>query len=172
MDNLVAGWAVAQLEALVENKSTAAHGAPFFVAAGIHKPHLPYFFPPESLDGYPPEDHIQIPPPESLAVPKGMPPVAWMTCMGVHGEEDSFVDFESFNLTQPADPQPGPGPAVAPVVLVRNITRGYMASVSYVDSQVGLILSKLETLSLQSDTIVALWGDHGKLRDSFRSSRA
>jgi iduronate 2-sulfatase len=36
------------------------------------------------------------------------------------------------------------------------------ASVSYVDSQVGLILAALESHALAEDTVVALWGDHGQ----------
>jgi membrane-anchored protein YejM (alkaline phosphatase superfamily) len=102
---------------------------------------------------YPPEVRVEIPPPAALQVPVGMPPVAWMACMGLHGEEPNFVDFNQLNITQ-AQP--------APVELVRNLTRGYLVSVSYIDSQIGRILDRLDTLGLQKDTVVALWGDHGQ----------
>ena len=161
-DNAVAAWALSKLAEFAAANTTAAHGTPFFVAAGIHKPHLPYFYPPEFGTRYPPVDSTPIPPAEALATPTGMPPIAWMACMGVHGEEQNFDDFNAFNLTQPADPDPGPGPPVAPTDLVKNITRGYMASVSYVDSQVGLMLASLEEHALADDTVVVVWGDHGQ----------
>lgn len=152
-DNAVANWALRKLAELANANRTAAHGKPFFVAAGIHKPHLPYFFPPEFGQMYPSLAETPIPPEASLHIPTGMPPVAWMACMGKYGEEPNFADFDNYAITQNA---------TVPTELVRNITRGYMASVSYVDSQIGLILDALEEHSLVDHTIVAIWGDHGQ----------
>ena len=45
--------------------------------------------------------------------------------------------------------------------LNRTLARGYYASVSYVDAQVGRILAELDRLQLTSNTIVVLSGDHG-----------
>ena len=73
--------------------------------------------------------------------------------MGTFGEEPNFGDFDKYNITQDSP---------VPAALVRNITRGYMASVSYVDSQVGLILASLEKHGMADNTIVAVWGDHGQ----------
>lgn len=73
--------------------------------------------------------------------------------MGVYGEEPNFIDFNNISITQNHS---------VPDSLVRNVTRGYMASVSYVDSQVGRILDTLDELGLANDTIVAIWGDHGQ----------
>ena len=67
-DDFVADRAVAELHALVAAGTTAAHGKPFFLAAGMHKPHLPYYFPPRFAALYPPEATIPIPPPEALRV--------------------------------------------------------------------------------------------------------
>ena len=39
-DNAVANWAVRKLAQLAATNTTASYGKPFFVAAGIHKPHL------------------------------------------------------------------------------------------------------------------------------------
>ena len=161
-DNFMAVWAKERMAKLVQSGATAAHDKPFFMAVGVHKPHLPYFYPPDLDSLYPPVEDIDIPPAEALETPKGMPPVAWMQCMGRLGEEGGFVDFVDYNLTQPRDPDPGPGPATAPIALVKNITRGYMLSVTYVDSQVGIVLDSLETQGLKADTVVAIWGDHGQ----------
>ncbi|MEL7121099.1 MAG: sulfatase-like hydrolase/transferase, partial [Bacteroidota bacterium] len=43
----------------------------------------------------------------------------------------------------------------------RELIHGYMASVSYVDAQIGLLLDKLEELGIADNTIICLWGDHG-----------
>ena len=69
-DNAVADWALRKLAQLAATNATASSGKPFFVAAGIHKPHLPYFYPPEFEAKYPPVAQTAIPPPEALAVPK------------------------------------------------------------------------------------------------------
>merc|ERR1711973_346519 len=42
-----------------------------------------------------------------------------------------------------------------------QIRRAYYASVSYMDSQMGRILTELEDLGLASSTVVAFLGDHG-----------
>jgi hypothetical protein len=113
-DDEVTDATVAKLQQLVNLNMTAKHGKPFFVAGGIHKPHLPYFFKPKYGEMYPAEHQIIVPPPEALSVPLGVPPVAWMACMGLNGEEQAFTDFNNFNITidQPV-----------PRSLVQNVTR-------------------------------------------------
>lgn len=43
----------------------------------------------------------------------------------------------------------------------RDATQAYLASTSFVDSQVGRVLAKLRELRLEQNTIVVLTGDHG-----------
>ena len=42
-----------------------------------------------------------------------------------------------------------------------TLKHGYAACVSFVDAQIGRILDELEALSLDENTIIVLWGDHG-----------
>jgi len=42
-----------------------------------------------------------------------------------------------------------------------EVRKHYAACVTYADSQVGRILTKLDELGLRDSTIVVLWGDHG-----------
>ena len=219
-DGAVVNVTLARLGELANANATAAHGKPFFVAAGLHKPHLPYFGLPRFAALYPNVATIAIPPATTLRIPAGMPPVAWMACsneldpppplflwpwlscrgrrlwsrwlrfrktasppftyvhllftyphahrfahalaryvvlscccaVGIHGEEPNFVDFNDRNITQ-NNP--------VPEALVRQITRGYMISASYVDSLVGAILDAIDANGLADDTVVAVWGDHG-----------
>jgi len=43
----------------------------------------------------------------------------------------------------------------------RKLRHGYMASVSYVDAQIGKLLDALRASELERNTIVIIWGDHG-----------
>ena len=44
---------------------------------------------------------------------------------------------------------------------LKNKVRSYLASVSFVDAQVGRVLDALEASGLEDNTIVACWSDHG-----------
>jgi len=43
----------------------------------------------------------------------------------------------------------------------REMKHGYYASVSYIDVQIGRLLTELDRLGLAENTIIVLWGDHG-----------
>jgi choline-sulfatase len=43
----------------------------------------------------------------------------------------------------------------------RPFVRAYLASISFVDSQIGRVLDALESAKLTDNTIVVLWSDHG-----------
>ena len=45
--------------------------------------------------------------------------------------------------------------------LATDLLHGYFACVSYVDAQIGLMLSTLKELGIRDDTIIVVWGDHG-----------
>jgi iduronate 2-sulfatase len=127
--------AAAAIERLREIK-----GAPFFLAVGFHKPHLPFIAPKKYFDLY---DHEQI----SLATnpfpPRDAPKFAtynWNDLRHYYGIPD-----------------------VGPVSeqQARELKHAYYACVSYTDAQVGRLLTSLEELGLRDNTIVVLWGDHG-----------
>jgi arylsulfatase A-like enzyme len=43
----------------------------------------------------------------------------------------------------------------------KEFLRGYYASVSYIDAQIGKVLEELDRLKLREKTIIVLWSDHG-----------
>jgi iduronate 2-sulfatase len=132
-------------KAIRELRRLKRAGKPFFLAVGLHKPHLPFNAPRPYWERYRRDDIRQ---PLRQAWPEGMPEIAGSNW----GELRKYAGM----------PESGPVPADEAVRLIH----GYYACVSYVDALVGQVLDALDRLDLRQQTIVVLWGDHGwKLGD-------
>ncbi len=113
---------------------------PFFLAVGFYKPHLPFVAPKKYWELYDPE---KLTLPDNQYPPEGAP---------------SFAVANNRELrSYPNIPDEGPFEET----LKKDLLHGYLASISYIDAQVGLLLEKLEQLGLREKTIVVLLGDHG-----------
>jgi iduronate 2-sulfatase len=131
-DGLVAQKTISDLQRLGEL------GQPFFLACGFWRPHLPFNAPQRYWDLYDAEKLILAPnrfPIENLP-DLVMNSPEFSEYAGI----DGFPTSEAFH---------------------RKALHGYLACVSYVDAQVGLILDALDAQGLDQNTIVALIGDHG-----------
>ncbi len=144
-DAYIDGWNTSRaIETLRQFKPG---GAPFFLAVGFHKPHLPFNAPRKYWDLYPPES---IRPAEVREAPR----FATRYTLRDPGELRNYFGMPK-NRGQSVDPE---------TELV--LRRAYFACVSYVDALVGRLLDELEALDLAGNTVVVLWGDHGyKLGD-------
>ncbi len=138
-DGAQTDWAIDKLADL------KAAGKPFFLSVGYYRPHLPFNAPKKYWDLY---DREAIPLADNPFVPRGAPPMALNTLRELRG----YTDFRE--TPHPADGSIGEARA-------RLLKHGYLASVSYVDAQVGRLLDALDRLGLADNTIVVLWGDHG-----------
>ncbi|MDF1858700.1 MAG: sulfatase-like hydrolase/transferase [Verrucomicrobiales bacterium] len=118
-------------------------GTPFFIAAGFARPHLPFSAPKKYWDLYDPEK-FELAPNQDL--PAGSPPVAGKR----GGEIRNYFPVPDKN-----------DPAEISDEVALQLIHGYYASTSYVDTQIGKVVQKLEDLGLAENTIVVLWGDHG-----------
>lgn len=128
------------LLAMKTMQQLAAGGKPFFLGMGFQLPHLNWCCPKRYWDLY---DPAEIPLVEDGVAPSGG------AAMGLHA---------SFELrTRSNIPKEGP---IAPD-LARTLKHAYLASTSYVDAQIGLLLDALENQGLAENTIVIVWGDHG-----------
>lgn len=116
--------AIAQL---MEEKAKA--GTPFFLAAGLNKPHLPWNVPKHYFSLYQ-AANIKFQPDLPM---HNIPSVALMT--------------ELFGSPQPASRA--------------EAMAAYYSAISYMDTQVGVLLNKLDELKLWDNTIVVLFSDHG-----------
>ncbi|MEX0601474.1 MAG: sulfatase, partial [Rhodothermales bacterium] len=134
-DYKAASWAVEQLERI----GAGADEAPFFLAVGLVAPHVPLFASQKWFDLYPEEDEIWLPP-------------------APEGDRDDVPDFAwylNWYLPEPRLSWVLENDQWAPKV------RAYLATISYMDAQVGRVLDALEAQNLDDDTIVVLWSDHG-----------
>lgn len=110
---------------------------PFFMAVGIHKPHVPFLAPDAYFDLYPQHELDFVKPPTDFwdQAPK--------TAM-----VKRYASF-GFELGQEND------------ALRRKYMQAYHACTSFIDAQIGRIFDSLERNDLWDDTIVVLISDHG-----------
>lgn len=113
---------------------------PFFLGLGFKKPHLNFIAPKKYWDLY---NRDEIP----LATQTEAPVNG--AAMGLH---------PSFELRARAGiPKKGE----IPDSLARTLKHGYLACVSYVDAQIGMMMQALEEAGVKDNTIIMLWTDHG-----------
>ena len=113
---------------------------PLFLGLGFMKPHLNFVAPKKYWDLY---DRKKISTSSRIEQPMGG------ATMGLH---------ESFELrTRHGIPKAGP----IGKELAIDLLHGYYACVSYVDAQIGLMMSNLDELGIRENTIIVIWGDHG-----------
>ncbi len=137
-DGRVARETVLRLQAARQRREK--DGTPFFIVAGFARPHLPFSAPQQYWDLH---DPAKLPVPGIEAPPINAPAVA--------GKKNGEL----------ANYKPVPNSGVVDADLRRQLTHGYYASVSFVDAQIGRLLTELDQQKLTENTIVVLWGDHG-----------
>jgi arylsulfatase A-like enzyme len=128
-DHQVAEWARAFLRQKQER--------PFFLAAGMFRPHIPWFVPRKYFDMYPLESVI-VPAvkEDDLA---DLPPIARQFALNEHSRHDLMVSTGNW----------------------KRAVQAYLACITFSDAMIGRILDALDAGPHRNDTIVALWSDHG-----------
>jgi arylsulfatase A-like enzyme len=124
--------------AAVDALQRAPKDKPFFVAAGFRLPHVPCYAPQKWFDLYP-DATLQMPPVKE----------------GDRDDTPLFSWYLHWTL---------PEPRLSLLQRVnewRPLVRAYLASISFMDAQLGRVLDALEATGRAGNTIVVLWGDHG-----------
>lgn len=112
--------------------------APWFFAVGFQHPHVPCFAPQKWFDLYP-ADTLKLPPVKA-------------------DDRDDLPRFASYlhwKLPEPRLKWLQDAKQWEPLV------RSYLASISFVDAQIGRVLAALKESGHEKNTIVVLWSDHG-----------
>ncbi len=113
------------------------HDKPFFLAAGMFRPHIPWFVPRKYFDMYP-LDKVILPPvkEDDLA---DLPPIARQWALNEHSRHDMLVSTGNW----------------------RKAVQAYLACITFSDAMIGRILDALEAGPHANNTIVVFWSDHG-----------
>ena len=107
-----------------------------FIAAGLHKPHLPFAVPKKYYEAFPLEN-IQLPP--FLESDLDDVPPAGVKMAGPGGDYKKFQESGRWKAA----------------------IQSYLATCAYTDMNVGRLLDALDRSPIADNTIVVLWGDHG-----------
>ena len=128
-DGQVVGW--------VERRIAEVANGPRFLAAGIYRPHLPWYIPQAYLDMHPPE---QVELPTTIENDLGDVPEFARTARAQGNEMQDWV------LEQGVWPE---------------AVQAYLASTSFADAMVGRLLDALDASGRAGNTIIVLMSDHG-----------
>lgn len=120
------------------------HDKPFFLAVGFHKPHLPFVAPERFFELY--KDGVEAPPVKA----EDLADVAWPARSNVRLNDD--IRYRKDHSWE-------------------DVRRAYLASISWTDWNVGLVLDALENSPYGENTVVVLWSDHGYHLGEKRSFR-
>ena len=112
------------------------HDKPFFLAAGLHKPHMPWNVPRKYYDMHP-LDAIELPP----------------------YREDDLADLPPAAVGM-AKPD-GDHAAIFASGRWKDAIQGYLAAISYCDAMVGRLLDALAKSAYRDNTLICFWSDHG-----------
>jgi len=120
------------------------HDKPFFLTIGFHKPHMPWNVPKKYFDMYP-LDKIELPP----------------------YREDDLDDIPPAGVKMARGPgsnspdKPSDHEAMLKSGRWKEAVQAYLATITYLDGQVGRLLDALDKSAYRDNTIIVLLGDHG-----------
>jgi len=115
---------------------------PLFLAAGIFRPHLPFWAPPETFERYPFDETCLPPMPDN--------DLDDVPALGKRMAATEHFIWE--NTTLPPENRPGS---------LKKMVQCYQASADLADEMVGRIVDKLDATGMTDNTIIVLWADHG-----------
>lgn len=126
----------------VSREIEAAYTGPRFLAAGIFRPHLPWYVPQRYFDQHPLDDIIL--PAYLEDDTRDLPDSA------LYGNERSMGPDTMQWIRENGGTDTW-----------RRAVQGYLASLSYADAMVGRLIDALDRSGRADNTIIVLWSDHG-----------
>ena len=131
-DRVIGDEAIALLREL--GAARAAGGAPFYLAVGFRKPHLPFRHPDWYDALYAPQSSIATAKYDVLDA--SVPPIAF------HAADPVVTPYEPVN-----------------VATAQSYRFNYYAAISWIDHQVGAVLAALDATGLANETLVVFHAD-------------
>lgn len=112
------------------------HDKPFFLAVGMHKPHMPWNVPRKYFDLYP-LDQVKLPP--HLAMDLDDVPPAGKRMARPEGDHAEMLKSGRW----------------------KEAVQAYLATITYMDMNLGRLLDAFKKSAYRDNTIIVFWGDHG-----------
>jgi len=112
------------------------HDKPFFVACGLHKPHMPWNVPQKYYDMHPLKD-IKLPP--YLKSDLEDLPAAGIKMAKPMGDHAAMIESGRW----------------------KEAVQGYLAAISYCDAMIGRLMEAFDKSPERDNTIIVFWCDHG-----------
>jgi len=110
---------------------------PFFLACGLFRPHMPWYFPEKNLDLYPLDE---------VFVPEDLPED--LDDIPEAGKKLGLRKYADLKKTRDAGKW-------------TTAIQHYLASISFADAQIGKLLEALDAGPYADNTVIILWSDHG-----------
>jgi arylsulfatase A-like enzyme len=125
----------------IEHLTKLQHSdSPFFLAVGFFKPHLPFCAPQKYWDLY---DFDSIDVPQNFRKPPEAP-------KGAIHQSSELRNYATI-----------PPKGSVSTHQARKLIHGYYACVSFIDQQIGRLMTSLDKTGLSRNTVIILCGDHG-----------
>ncbi|MCA9009509.1 MAG: sulfatase [Planctomycetaceae bacterium] len=118
------------------DKINQSREQPFFIACGLHKPHLPFAVPRKYYDAFP-LNEIELPPHQENDLDDI--PEAGRKMANPAGDHAKFLKSGRWKAA----------------------IQSYLATCAYTDMNIGRLLDALEKSKAHDNTVIVLWGDHG-----------
>ena len=109
---------------------------PFFLACGMFRPHLPWYAPEKYFDQHPLDDIVL---PDHLGSDLDDIPPAGKKMAKPDGDHRRVQKAKQW----------------------KHAVRGYLASIAFMDAQIGRVLDALDESKHADNTIIVFWTDHG-----------
>jgi len=124
-------------------------GKPFFLACGIVKPHMPWAVPQKYYDLYPASE-VELPPYPTTNDVKDWEEAIW----------EDLADVPEYAINKMSNPDKEFTEVIELGVWESSI-QSYLATIAYMDMNIGRLLDAFEKSPERDNTIVVLWSDHG-----------
>ncbi len=138
-DEMHAQWAAAKIRELEERESDQ----PFFLGVGFVRPHTPLYAPKRFFDMFPLED-------------LKLEPLKEGDAADTHYLDNHSADLKGpryYRTLKESYPDIETG--------LKHFLQAYLACVTFVDEQIGIVLDALDKSSFKDNTIVVFTSDHG-----------
>jgi arylsulfatase A-like enzyme len=112
------------------------HDQPFFLACGLHKPHMPWNVPKKYYDLFP-LDAVALPPHVKNDL-DDIPPVG-LRMAGAQRDHAAILQAGKW----------------------KDAVQAYLAAIAYTDMNIGRLIDALDQSPYKDNTVIVLWGDHG-----------